>query len=307
MWENGEPCERFLSFAFLFVLLYEGRRNIGLRKRSCILTILGRWNRFKNEPSLEKTFTGFCFDGTGLGLAVAVVVDGVANGGAGEAYRELAEGVTDIVSETVQVCSIEEVHQTRRVLIRYNCHVRLDYHMSPNLGLIVNRRTMMFYNAHHHRHHGESSSEAPPEWTPAPEKSYQHGLRNEASEAHFRAAKQFCSERPLEQPRLLDSRVVDDIQTRGSAVWGLVPPGLFVGTVNNQVEMHGGGVVTKVKTRGDQDDCCLLSNLPIVAGQYHIPLTGGVYYEITVGEMEGYDSIIAIGAIHHPEAIFTLY
>lgn len=138
MWENGEPCERFLSFAFLLILLYEGCRNIDLRKRNGIPTFLGRWNRSKNEPSLEKTFTAFCFDRTGLGVAVAVVVDGV--GGAGEAYRELAEGVTDIVSEIVRSnqdklyrsSAPEKIKTSCGVLVRYNCHVRwLDCQMSP--------------------------------------------------------------------------------------------------------------------------------------------------------------------------------
>ena len=38
----------------------------------------------------------------------------------------------------------------------------------------------------------------------------------------------------------------------------------------NQIRVRDRGQVTKVTTRNDQDDCCLLSNLPIVAGQYHI-------------------------------------
>ena len=136
--------------------------------------------------------------------------------------------------------------------------------------------------------------------------SHQDGLSNEASEAHFEAAEKFCSKYPPEQPRLLDSRVVDDIRTQGGAAWGLIPSGPFVGTVFNQVKVHDGGLVTRVTTRNDQDDCCLLSNLPIVAGQYYIPLNGGVYYEITVEAMTNSHSVIAIGAVYHSGAISAL-
>ena len=158
-----------------------------------------------------------------------------------------------------------------------------------------------------HRQSVSSSrpSEAPPPWSPAPEKSHQNGLWNEASQAHFKAAQIFCSRSPPEQPRLLHSSVVDDIRTRGDASWALVPSSPFVGAMN-QIRVRDRGQVTKVTTRNDQDDCCLLSNLPIVAGQYHIPLNGGVYYEITVEEMPNSNSIIAIGADHHSGAVSTL-
>ncbi|KAL4081153.1 hypothetical protein J3A83DRAFT_4205234 [Scleroderma citrinum] len=156
---------------------------------------------------------------------------------------------------------------------------------------------------HHHR---ESSPLPPPEWAPAPEQSHMCGLFNEASEYQFAAAERFCSTYPPDQPRILDSRVVDDIRSQKGAAWGLTQPVTFAGTIDGQIKAHGGGVVTRVTTRRNQGDCCLLSSLPIVAGQYHIPRNGGVYYEIVVETMEGADSIIAIGAACQPYPPYRL-
>lgn len=149
----------------------------------------------------------------------------------------------------------------------------------------------------HNRCSDHTALPPPPSWTPAPETSYPHGLFNEAPEEECDLASEFCTTFPPESPRLLPSSEIERIAIEKCTAWGLLHPSdRFVGHVQNQRKMPDGtGVVTNVVTTLDCKDCCLISNLPLMAGQYHIPRDGGVYYEVTIQKMEG---VIAIGSLH---------
>jgi hypothetical protein len=138
-----------------------------------------------------------------------------------------------------------------------------------------------------HRNHGSGhashqiSPGSPPEWTPAVEQSNTYGLFNEASDESHEKAQEFCERNPVEPSALLSSHTLSDIANNGCLEWRI--------QVNNpsyiSVNLYGKGGLSQIRSRAGCPDTCLLSNLPIVAGQYHFPSDGGVYYEITVHKM----------------------
>jgi hypothetical protein len=142
---------------------------------------------------------------------------------------------------------------------------------------------------------GSSSSAAPPAWATATEHSYANGRYADASENSFTAGESFCMHNPVFPPALLPSDVVDRINAQGCAAWGLTTPlhRNFVGRVGPSPSDSKGqsGVVTVV-TDEKCDDACLMSDLPIMAGLYAQGGKEGVYFEITIREMNG---TIAIG------------
>ncbi|EIN04402.1 hypothetical protein PUNSTDRAFT_76230 [Punctularia strigosozonata HHB-11173 SS5] len=112
------------------------------------------------------------------------------------------------------------------------------------------------------QHFGKPSSNAepdvnapPPEWTAAPEQSYADGLYNEASDADYEAAEQFCSDHPPDLPKLLPSHAIDRISAVGCAAWGLDWPNSrrFIGRISNASKAKGRQAVTRVET----EDTCI--------------------------------------------------
>ncbi|EIN04531.1 hypothetical protein PUNSTDRAFT_27034, partial [Punctularia strigosozonata HHB-11173 SS5] len=141
----------------------------------------------------------------------------------------------------------------------------------------------------------------PPEWTAAPEKSHADGLYNEASDADYEAAEQFCSDHPPDPPRLLPSHTIDRIAAVGCAAWGLDWPNnkRFVGRISNSSEAKGGQAVTRVETEDACGDTCLLSDFPITAGLYDTRGKAGVYFEVTIDWMDA-NGVIAVGTSSRP-------
>ena len=147
---------------------------------------------------------------------------------------------------------------------------------------------------HHHPSHifQQVESTALPEWTPAVEQSNTYGLLNEASDESYEKALDFCKRYPVEQSAILPSHTLADIADNGCLEWRIQPDNSSYISVNS----YGKGL-SHIRSRAGCPDTCLLSNLPFVAGQYHFPNDGGVYYEITVHKMmdptEG--GVVAVG------------
>ncbi|KAF8581039.1 hypothetical protein K439DRAFT_1414762 [Ramaria rubella] len=133
---------------------------------------------------------------------------------------------------------------------------------------------------------------APPEWTAAVEPSHNWGLKNEASKINYETAEEFCTIHPVTLPKFLDSRLVDQIR---AASWHLEEPSSsrFKGHVKNSSN-H-----IFITTYSDCEDFSLLSNLPIIAGQYNRNGQYGVYYEVTVNRMDP-DAVVALGSACRP-------
>jgi len=142
-----------------------------------------------------------------------------------------------------------------------------------------------------------SGRQSPPEWSPAPERSYDHGLRNDAPEDEFKAAEAWCQKYPVDRPRLLSSDTVERINSMGCRAWGLELPSSsrFSGRIENDVK--GGPAVVRVQTTQQCQDVSILSDLPLMAGLYDIQGKSGVYYEILIHQMYGF---IAIGTSCRP-------
>ncbi|PPQ98683.1 hypothetical protein CVT24_003310 [Panaeolus cyanescens] len=142
-------------------------------------------------------------------------------------------------------------------------------------------------------------TEQPPEWAPAPEKSYAYGKYNEAPEDEYEAGEQFCTDNPLWPPQLLPSHVVDEIAKRGCAVWGLqIPP-----RPRFRGEIKQGPAVISVTTSSECNDSCILSTLPIIGGLYDTQGKNGVYYEVCIRKMNGF---IAVGTACQPYPLWRL-
>ncbi|KAF5387753.1 hypothetical protein D9615_000683 [Tricholomella constricta] len=145
--------------------------------------------------------------------------------------------------------------------------------------------------------------QAPPEWAPAPEVSYQFGLHNEASSDEYEAAEAFCNAHPLEPPRLLASEVVDHIDAAGCRAWGLERPrtSRFVGFVSNPGDTKSCELIVRVQTARECKDTCILSNLPILAGLYDVQGKQGVYYEVQIVDMDVDEGgFVAVGTACRP-------
>ena len=141
--------------------------------------------------------------------------------------------------------------------------------------------------------HG-SIQDNPPEWKPAPEQSRIHGLFNEAPTNEYRAAEDFCRHNALYPPRILPSNDVDRIKEQGCKAWSLLEPGLkprFKGRVRDIGSVSKSKLV-EVRSDSGCGDVCIMSNLPIMGGHYDIRGKQGVYFEVTVKQMQG---IVAIG------------
>jgi Ran-binding protein 9/10 len=137
------------------------------------------------------------------------------------------------------------------------------------------------------------SADVPPAWTPAVQQSHIFGLYNEATDDDFESAERFCSQHPLEAPRLLSSDLVERIEAEGCRMWNIDVPRTprFVGRVVVGGE-KGKQAVSKVETGKKCRDSCLFSNLPLIAGLYEVQGKTGIYYEVMVKKMDG---IVAIG------------
>ncbi|KAF9526037.1 endosome protein [Crepidotus variabilis] len=156
-------------------------------------------------------------------------------------------------------------------------------------------------------HHDEDQgSSMPPAWAPAPEISHQYGKWNEAPEEEYDAAEAFCSEYPVQPPRLLPSNAIDAITNLGCKAWGIEYPTSprFAGTIRNPDDKKGSSAgVCTVQTNKKCKDTCLLSSLPILAGLYDIQGKTGVYFEVQIHRMDG---IIAVGTACRPYPAWRL-
>ena len=130
----------------------------------------------------------------------------------------------------------------------------------------------------------------PPEWTAAAEPSHDWGLKSEATETEYEDAEFFCKQNPLEPPKFVDSRLVDQIRDERAAAWKIEAPSShrFRGDIRNTKSS------VNISTSTECEDFCLISNLPIIAGHYSRHSQHGVYYEITVNRMDS-KAVVAIG------------
>lgn len=157
---------------------------------------------------------------------------------------------------------------------------------------------MDWFRQHRQRHahqQPEVPPGAPPEWAPAVEQSYTYGLQNEASDESYEKALEFCEKHPVESSAILPSRTIADIDSNGCSEWRIqAHDSSHVAVVHNS---NGKGGLSQIRSKVGCPDTCILSNLPIVAGQYHFPNDGGVYFEITVNKMTdpSKGGVIAIG------------
>lgn len=156
----------------------------------------------------------------------------------------------------------------------------------------------------HRQRHTRRQPEAlpcdPPEWAPATEQSSTYGLQNEASDESYEKALEFCERHAVESSKILASQTITDINSNGCLEWRIqTHDSSPVAVVHNS---GGKGGLSQIRSRVDCPDTCLLSNLPIVAGQYHFPNDGGVYFEITVNKMTdpSKGGAIAIGTACRP-------
>jgi hypothetical protein len=158
------------------------------------------------------------------------------------------------------------------------------------------------------RHRPADSEERhlPPAWNPAPERSHELGLVNEASDDDWERAYAFCTTHPPTPPKLLASDVIDRIRVLGCAAWDLERPtdAHFVGHIErgDQIKPGSGGGTWKVRTEKRCRDSCITSELPLMAGLYDIHGRRGVYFEVRVNRMEG---VVAIGTLSYCAAILS--
>lgn len=141
---------------------------------------------------------------------------------------------------------------------------------------------------------------APPEWAPAIEQSSTYGLLNEASDESYEKALEFCERHPVESSTILPSGTIADIDSNGCSEWQIQARDSSPGVVVHNSDRKGG--LSQIRSRVGCPDTCLLSNLPIIAGQYHFPNDGGVYFEITVNKMTdpSKGGVITIGTACRP-------
>ncbi|PBK69071.1 hypothetical protein ARMSODRAFT_957385 [Armillaria solidipes] len=151
-------------------------------------------------------------------------------------------------------------------------------------------------------------TQAPPQWSAAPEVPYEYGLYNEAPGQEYDDAEEFCDKYPVQPPRIMPSYVVDKISNNGSRSWGIdiPPPGSrFSGTIYNidpKPDSKAPSVV-RVRTNKKCLDYCLFSDLPVMAGLYETPGKVGFYYEILIHRMDGF---IAVGTACQPYPAWRL-
>ena len=140
-------------------------------------------------------------------------------------------------------------------------------------------------------HHPDLSD--PPQWTPAIEKTYEYGKYQDTTFDEYEAAERFCARHGVEEPKLLQSDVVERLSQEGCKPWGMKYPASprFKGRIESGIDKGGTGV-TKVFTNKMCEDVCIFSDLPIMAGLYDTKGKLGVYFEVVIRKMEG---IIAIG------------
>lgn len=128
------------------------------------------------------------------------------------------------------------------------------------------------------------------------------GLFRDVPEGEFEAAEEFCATVPLEAPRILPSHQIECINTIGARAWGIAPAeqgSRFAGVVTHgprdgkEKDIKAPGTV-RVQTDARCGDYCLMSDLPIMAGNYTIPGKVGVYYEILIHRMDP-NGFISIG------------
>ncbi|EJC98914.1 uncharacterized protein FOMMEDRAFT_52589, partial [Fomitiporia mediterranea MF3/22] len=146
----------------------------------------------------------------------------------------------------------------------------------------------------------------PPEWAPADEPSRDFGLFYDAPKHEYEAAEDFCDTHPPNPPRFLPSADVDRIREEGCKAWTLVPPSLsrFKGSIREvRSNRKGQPKVIELHTEAGCGDSCVMSNYPIMAGLYDIQGKEGIYYEVTILQMEG---LVAIGTacLPYPEYRF---
>lgn len=134
---------------------------------------------------------------------------------------------------------------------------------------------------------------------------WQHkdGKWNDAPKQEFDAAERFCNEYSLEPPKLLPSDVIDRIKATGCKAWGMETPitPRFSGHIQN--DSKGGRGVVTIQTASNCKDVCLLSDLPIISGLYDIQGKTGIYYEISISDMNG---VIAVGTACRPYPVWRL-
>lgn len=141
-----------------------------------------------------------------------------------------------------------------------------------------------------------ASSLQPPAWTVAAESSYRDGLKHEASEKDYEDAETFCQAHPIDSPKFLESHLVDRIKTEGASAWQLASQSLC--RLRGSATVHQGQCI-HVTSRPDCADTCLISDLPIIAGQYSTQDQLGVYFEITVQHMDE-NATVALGKFTRP-------
>ncbi|KAG0700635.1 hypothetical protein DFH29DRAFT_853492 [Suillus ampliporus] len=166
---------------------------------------------------------------------------------------------------------------------------------------------MNWLKQHRQRHTSQQVPPgAPPEWAPAVEQSCTYGLQNEASSESYEKALEFCERHPVESSTILPSRIIADIDKNGCSEWRIQVDASSPITVVHNPDGKGG--LSRIRSGAGCPDVCLLSNLPIVAGQYHFPNDGGVYFEITVHKMTDptKGGVIAIGTACRPYPLWRL-
>ncbi|KAK0188495.1 hypothetical protein F5146DRAFT_1140011 [Armillaria mellea] len=137
-------------------------------------------------------------------------------------------------------------------------------------------------------------TQAPPQWSAAPEVPHEYGLCNEAPGQEYDDAEEFCDKYPVQPPRIMPSYPRrQDQQQR------------FSGTIYNidaKPDSKAPSVV-RVCTKKKCQDYCLLSDLPVMAGLYETPGKVGFYYEILIHRMDGF---IAVGTACQPYPAWRL-
>lgn len=133
----------------------------------------------------------------------------------------------------------------------------------------------------------------PPQWTAAPEQSYESGKYSDATTERYESGERFfvVQSRLDPPPRFLK---LDTAAPMSSKHWRMEFPKSpsAKGRVGSIFVTRNPTGMTKIVTKKKCEDTCIFSNLPIMAGLYDIVGQKGVYYEVVIKEMIG---VIAIG------------
>lgn len=150
------------------------------------------------------------------------------------------------------------------------------------------------------RNEEEEQRGGPPHFTAYDQSaSLKFGRVLEASPDLFQQGEQFCQSNPPYPALFLNDQQKEAIRTKKSGAWTFLAPGPFSGSIQTNPEK----AITDISAR-TKDDLTLLTNLPIVFGNYaNLSVSQEIYMQVTLGRVDSNASVcIGLVALPYPTA-----